>query len=486
MKRFAILARERFTADGMAVNIKDFTLRHEGDDDPAQLLNHPDLSLYCLDLEHKEAVFVSTPSGIDLKKAPFYYQAQFEHAETVFTVSFDTFLDLSARISTPDTLVLIHNIGRCGSTLLSKAFSQLGSCISYSEPDCFTQTAFWRSRNDPRDELWKSLLPACMNFTFRDTGSQRPSTAIIKFRSGCLNLLDLFLDGFPNAKHLFLYRDCSSWVASLVGLMERDRPLPDLSREKALNNCRFNNGRALDQSRFPFNQLGENVSVIERLTVSWLVYIELVTKIHPSYAPALLPVREIGAIEKNDRVRRRRAGHARRNHDFRMRARRIVHVPGHARQDGRIGETEVRIGRRILRRARGRKRGGGGKLQKIVARHGVHQDNAIAARETTGRGADTPDQRKAPPPIDRGRGGAGGSGFELVVDRSLTGATRKAIGAATVRERLEQSFRNRAVSSWPGRKARRSRHSLPSPCCGPWRRRSSWWISWWPSWCSSV
>lgn len=290
MKRFAILARERFIADGMAVNIKDFTLRHEGDDDPAQLLNRPDLSLYCFNLEQKEAVFVSTPSGTDLEKAPFYYQAQFEHAETVFTVSLDTFLDLSARISPPDTLVLIHNIGRCGSTLLSKAFSQLESCISYSEPDCFTQIAFWRSRNDPRDELWKSLLLACMNFTFRDTGSQRPSTAIIKFRSGCLNLLDLFLDGFPNAKHLFLYRDCSSWVASLVGLMERDRPLPDLSREKALNNCRFNNGRALDQSRFPFDQLGENVSVIERLTVSWLVYIELVTKIHPSYASALLPV----------------------------------------------------------------------------------------------------------------------------------------------------------------------------------------------------
>ena len=290
MKRFAILARERFTADGMAVNIKDFTLRHDGEDDPAQLLIHPDLSLYCLDLEHKEAVFVSTPSGIDLENAPFYYQAQFEHAESVFTVSFDTFLDLSARISPADTLVLIHNIGRCGSTLLSKAFSQLKSCISYSEPDCFTQIAFWRALNDPRDELWKSLLPACMNFTFRDMGSQRPSTAIIKFRSGCLNLLDLFLDGFPDAKHLFLYRDCSFWVASLVGLMGRDRPLPDLSREKALNNCRYNNGRALDQSSFPFDRLGENVSAVERLTLSWLAYIELVARIHPSCAAALLPI----------------------------------------------------------------------------------------------------------------------------------------------------------------------------------------------------
>jgi hypothetical protein len=272
------------------VNIKDFTLRHEGEDEPAQLLSRPDLSLYCLDLEHKEAVFVSTPSVIDLEKAPFYYQAQFEHARSVFTVSFDTFLNLSTRITPADTLVLIHNIGRCGSTLLSRAFTQLKSCISYSEPDCFTQIAFWRALNDPRDELWKSLLPACMNFTFRDTGSQRSLTAIIKFRSGCLNLLDLLLDGFPDAGHLFLYRDCRSWVASLIGLMERNRPLPELSREKALDNCRYNNGRVLDQSGFPFDRLGENVSAVERLTLSWLVYIELVANIHPSYATALLPV----------------------------------------------------------------------------------------------------------------------------------------------------------------------------------------------------
>ena len=290
MKRFVILARERYTADGMAANIKDFNLREDDEEDSAQLLSRPNLSLYCLDLEHKEAVFVSTPPEIDLEEAPFYYNAQFKHAQAVFAVDFGTFLKLSAQVAPADTLVLIHNIGRCGSTLLSRAFSQLESCTSYSEPDCFTQIAFWRTPNDPRDELWKSLLPACMNFTFRDAGLRRPSRAIIKFRSGCLNILDLFLDGFPDAKHVFLYRDCSSWVASLVSLMSKDRTLPDLPREKALDNCRYNNGRAVDQSAFPFDRLGENVTVVERLTVSWLVYLELVTKIHQSYPAGFLPV----------------------------------------------------------------------------------------------------------------------------------------------------------------------------------------------------
>lgn len=290
MKRFAILAREGNNTDGMAANIKDFTLQEDGTDDTAQLLSRSDLSLYCLDLEHKEAVFVSTPLEIDLEEAPFYYHAQFKHAQAVFTVTFDTFLNLSAQIAPADRLVLIHNIGRCGSTLLSKAFSQLESCTSYSEPDCFTQIAFWRKVDDPRDDLWKSLLPACMNFIFRDTGSRRPSRAIIKFRSGCLNLLDLFLDGFPNAKHVFLYRDCSSWVASLASLTGRHRPLLNLSREETLRKTRYFNGRSVDQSSFPFDRLPESISGVERFTLSWLIYLELVTKFHQSYPGRFLPV----------------------------------------------------------------------------------------------------------------------------------------------------------------------------------------------------
>ncbi len=290
MKRFAILSRERFTADGMAVNIKDFILREDGETEPESLLSDPNISLYCLDLLNRQAVFVSTPSHVDLGQAPFYYQAQFEQADRLFSVDFETSLKLSARIPPVGRLVMIHNIGRCGSTLLSKAFSQLESCQSYSEPDCFTQIGFWRTPNDSRDELWKTLLLACMKFTFKDTSSRRLATAIIKFRSGCLNLLDLFLECFPEARHLFLYRDCSSWVASLISLTGRHQALPNVSREKALASCRYNNGRALDQSTFPFERLGQELAPAERLSLSWLAYIELAAKIHRSQPSLFQPV----------------------------------------------------------------------------------------------------------------------------------------------------------------------------------------------------
>jgi hypothetical protein len=291
MKRFAILARERYTADGMAANLKDFTLREEGETDPAQLLSAPELTLYCLDLECKRAAFVSTPPEINLEDAPFYHDWQFNHARELFTVEFDTFLGVSAQIPQADTLVLIHNIGRCGSTLLSKAFSPIDSCTSYSEPDSFTQMAFWRTIDDPRDGLWRLLLPARMKFTFRDAHSQRPSRAIIKFHSACLNLLDLFLDCFPDARHLFLYRHCSSWVASLISLVGRHQPIPSRTHEEAMKNWRHYNGRCVDQSTFPFHRLPETITGAQAFAVSWLVYLELVTKILQSYPGRLFLVR---------------------------------------------------------------------------------------------------------------------------------------------------------------------------------------------------
>ncbi|HRI66403.1 MAG TPA: hypothetical protein PK156_19275 [Polyangium sp.] len=290
MKRFKILARERFQGDGMAVNRKDFTLFEEGKESDARLLTDPSLSLYCLDLSRREAVFVSLPPNSDLEAAPFYYEAQFAHALNAFTIDFDTFLSLSAPIPQPNKLILVHNIGRCGSTLLSRAFAQLDSCVSYSEPDCFTQIGHWRTVDDPRDSLWKSILTACMKFVFLDPIRLQPEVAIVKFRSGCVNLLDLFTELFPDAKHLFLYRDCSSWVASCLNIAERRGLEHTQLRDEALQFFRYFTGRAMEQSTFPYDRLGESLRPAERFTVCWLVSMEHVLRFHQAFPGLLFPV----------------------------------------------------------------------------------------------------------------------------------------------------------------------------------------------------
>jgi hypothetical protein len=207
-----------------------------------------------------------------------------------FTIDFDTFLRLSMPIAQPEKLILVHSIGRCGSTLLSRAFAQLDSCVSYSEPDCFTQIAHWRTVNDPRDSLWKSILTASMKFVFLDSSPSKPEVAIVKFRSGCVNLLDLFTELFPNAKHLFLYRECFSWVASCLNILERTGSSKTRPRDEALQFFRYFTGRGMDQSTFPYDRLENDLRPVEQFTVCWLVYMEHVLKFHQSHPRLLFPV----------------------------------------------------------------------------------------------------------------------------------------------------------------------------------------------------
>ena len=110
------------------------------------------MSLYCLNHASRQAIFAELPPGIDLASAPFYYQAQFDHAQRLVAVPYAEFHQLAETIPLDlSRLILIHNIGRCGSTLLSSAFNQLDGVISFSEPDVFAN--FVALRHEDRAEL---------------------------------------------------------------------------------------------------------------------------------------------------------------------------------------------------------------------------------------------------------------------------------------------------------------------------------------------
>src|SRR3954464_5827490 len=104
---------------------QNFVLR-EGESAPAEIvLENPDVSLYCLDADNRQALFVQTPPGVGLLQQPFYYLAQYQHAQRVIAVPYDD-LDRLADGLPPDdagNLVLIYSVGRCGSTLISQSFN---------------------------------------------------------------------------------------------------------------------------------------------------------------------------------------------------------------------------------------------------------------------------------------------------------------------------------------------------------------------------
>ena len=80
---------------------------NEGKTLDAQLIiENPNISLYCLDHENQRALFIET--DVDLSKAPFYYQAQYENTINLFAISYDTLHQLAEYIQFDNERVIAH------------------------------------------------------------------------------------------------------------------------------------------------------------------------------------------------------------------------------------------------------------------------------------------------------------------------------------------------------------------------------------------
>ena len=102
------------------VSLNDFEHHDAGATDPRAVLEQPNTSLYCLDHQNKRAIFVVTSPGVNLSEAPFYYQAQYQHAQSLIAVPYETLHELVDDVPVdPERMIFIYSVGRCGSTLVS-------------------------------------------------------------------------------------------------------------------------------------------------------------------------------------------------------------------------------------------------------------------------------------------------------------------------------------------------------------------------------
>jgi hypothetical protein len=161
----------------------------------------PDISPYCFDFEQRSLYCVSTPS---IAGATFFYQAQRQSARSVIKVPFDSLPEASR------SPTLIFSIGRCGSTLLHKAFESAGA-RSVSEPDYFTQAAL-SGRDNP--ELRAAIGRATQLLPY----------SLIKLRAECSNAALLIAGAFPEPKVIFLLRDPTDWAISVRRVSHNPTP----------------------------------------------------------------------------------------------------------------------------------------------------------------------------------------------------------------------------------------------------------------------
>ncbi len=253
----------------------------EGDAvDADTLLDNPRVSLYCLDDKHQWAIFVVLYETLNLSTVPFVYQAQLDYAESLIAVPYPLFHQLADTIDISENqLICIHNVGRCGSTLLAQAFNEVEDVVALSEPDVFAN--FITIRHTPRDQQIR-LLQSSFKWMFRSQVIGQAQHYVLKLRNQCVDIIDIFAEAFPDAKHIFMYRNAIDWLASLYGYRVRNqRQERQYTRQQALERqMSYLNRPASDLEEF--FAVAEDYSGITYLAMSWLIMMSRFMEIYES------------------------------------------------------------------------------------------------------------------------------------------------------------------------------------------------------------
>jgi len=219
--------RKRSLMAGLA-SPADFRVSTRRAVDAGIVCTQPNISLYCLDDEAQQALFVELPVDVDLSRAPFIYQTQYERVQGLIAVPYSVFKKLAQALPAIEHLIMIYMTGRSGSTLLSHVFSELDTVLALSEPDAATQFVQLRPADGRRDPELRTLLECTLRFLFKPTPLKTPSTCALKLRNEGVQVMDLYQETFPHAKNLFLYRDAMGFVSSFYRIA-KDLPIPESS-----------------------------------------------------------------------------------------------------------------------------------------------------------------------------------------------------------------------------------------------------------------
>lgn len=205
--------RKQFWAQ--TADADNFRLRPAGEADPAIVVEDPNITLYCVDPVGSRALFVRTPDDVNLAEKPFFYAAQYDHAQQVLAVPYGLFHELGATIRSDAPLVHIHSTGRAGSTLMSKAFAEMDATTSLSEPDVYTQVAVMSLAGTPPHQVLP-ILRSAVDFLFKPSFTHGASLRVVKHRSFSVEVAGLIAQVSPEAGNLFLYRDLAPFMLSVT------------------------------------------------------------------------------------------------------------------------------------------------------------------------------------------------------------------------------------------------------------------------------
>jgi hypothetical protein len=221
-----IIGRKRTDPVRMA-SLDDFLLLEDDTTEDActAVAERQNVTPYCLDQSNRRMIFVENPPEVDLSRAPFYYQAQYEAATRLIAIPYDRVHEIAKRLPADfEELVLIYSVGRCGSTLMSKMWNRLDDTYSLSEPDIFTGINYLFGEGRLTDGEAIQLLGSATRLVNRPPNARK--RLVIKFRAQCIGIAELMYRQHPAASFVFMYRnaiDCIDSYLRVFGAV----PLPE-------------------------------------------------------------------------------------------------------------------------------------------------------------------------------------------------------------------------------------------------------------------
>lgn len=255
--------------------------------DPAIVIEHPGISLYCLDDAAQRAIFVDVQAGLDLTTAPFVFLTQYEQAQRLISVPYAAFRRLGHALPPIESLIVIYSTGRSGSTLVSHLLNAAESAVSLSEPDVATQFIHLRQSSGADEALLRDLLDCTVRFLFKPSAFGPRAAHALKLRSYGLRAMDIYQATFPRVKNLFLYRDALSTVASYARLLRRS----GMADPQPVSGFLTLFGQLFADDLTPLTaylpERTRDVSLPQQLTLMWLATIEYYLAHHARGIPAL-------------------------------------------------------------------------------------------------------------------------------------------------------------------------------------------------------
>jgi len=210
----------------LIASLRDFEFTEGDTIDPDAIVGNPQVSLYCLDDERRDAIFVEHSIDLDLTKAAFVNQTQHENARSLIAVPFETFARIGESFPEVSEPIFIYNIGRVGSTLLSHVFNDTNLVMCLSEPDAIDHLVPMRDQTGgDRDGELRELAQSTVRILFKNDRTHKRYA--LKFRSQGHRVMDLLQVAFPDAQNIFLYRDPVGFVASLYRLIKQNLDPPE-------------------------------------------------------------------------------------------------------------------------------------------------------------------------------------------------------------------------------------------------------------------